>query len=135
MLVSEDCTFYLTQRIASPDALLTPSSIAAAAMAPESRIEPAWKVSIVIRTRHRCLSSDEFRLPGRKEAACLGLLLLEDEHGGCLIDVTDVLLAVGTETDGWNIGEELPVVVGKLFLLKFKGPEDTVDVDDARYAA
>lgn len=34
-------------RFASPDALLTPSSIAAAAADPEISIEPAWKVSIV----------------------------------------------------------------------------------------
>jgi len=34
-------------RFASPDALLTPSCIAAAAADPEIRIEPAWKVSIV----------------------------------------------------------------------------------------
>lgn len=32
---------------ASPDALLTPSYMAAAALDPEVRIEPAWKVSIV----------------------------------------------------------------------------------------
>ncbi|MGA8280106.1 MAG: ADP-ribosylglycohydrolase family protein, partial [Desulfobacterales bacterium] len=32
---------------ASPDALLTPSYMAAAAADPEIRIEPAWKVSIV----------------------------------------------------------------------------------------
>ncbi len=32
---------------ASPDALLTPSSMAAAATDPDIRIEPAWKVSIV----------------------------------------------------------------------------------------
>ena len=31
----------------SPDALLTPSYVAAAALDPEIRIEPAWKVSIV----------------------------------------------------------------------------------------
>jgi ADP-ribosylglycohydrolase len=34
-------------RFASPDALLTPSYMAAAAADPEIRIEPAWKVSIV----------------------------------------------------------------------------------------
>ena len=34
-------------RFASPDALLTPSSMAAAAADPQIRIEPAWKVSIV----------------------------------------------------------------------------------------
>lgn len=34
-------------RFASPDALLTPSYIAAAAADPSIRIEPAWKVSIV----------------------------------------------------------------------------------------
>jgi ADP-ribosylglycohydrolase len=34
-------------RFVSPDALLTPSSIAAAAADPEIRIEPAWKVSLV----------------------------------------------------------------------------------------
>jgi len=34
-------------RFASPDALLTPSYMAAAASDPEIRIEPAWKVSIV----------------------------------------------------------------------------------------
>ncbi|MRR53365.1 MAG: ADP-ribosylglycohydrolase family protein [Deltaproteobacteria bacterium] len=34
-------------RFASPDALLTPSCIAAAAADPEIRIEPAWKVSLV----------------------------------------------------------------------------------------
>lgn len=34
-------------RFASPDALLTPSYIAAAAADPDIRIEPAWKVSIV----------------------------------------------------------------------------------------
>ena len=34
-------------RFASPDALLTPSYMAAAAVDPEIRIEPAWKVSIV----------------------------------------------------------------------------------------
>lgn len=34
-------------RFASPDALLTPSSMAAAAVDPDIRIEPAWKVSIV----------------------------------------------------------------------------------------
>ena len=34
-------------RFASPDALLTPSCVAAAAIDPEIRIEPAWKVSIV----------------------------------------------------------------------------------------
>jgi hypothetical protein len=32
---------------ASPDALLTPSYVASAAMDPDIRIEPAWKVSIV----------------------------------------------------------------------------------------
>src|SRR5690606_4840209 len=32
---------------ASPDALLTPSYMAAAAVDPEIKIEPAWKVSIV----------------------------------------------------------------------------------------
>jgi hypothetical protein len=31
----------------SPDALLTPSSVASAALDPDIRIEPAWKVSIV----------------------------------------------------------------------------------------
>jgi hypothetical protein len=34
-------------RFASPDALLTPSYMAAAAADPDIRIEPAWKVSIV----------------------------------------------------------------------------------------
>ena len=34
-------------RFASPDALLTPSYVAAAATDPDIRIEPAWKVSIV----------------------------------------------------------------------------------------
>ena len=34
-------------RFASPDALLTPSYVAAAAVDPDIRIEPAWKVSIV----------------------------------------------------------------------------------------
>jgi len=34
-------------RFASPDALLTPSYMAAAAVDPEIRIEPAWKVSIL----------------------------------------------------------------------------------------
>jgi ADP-ribosylglycohydrolase len=34
-------------RFASPDALLTPSYMARAAMDPDIRIEPAWKVSIV----------------------------------------------------------------------------------------
>jgi len=34
-------------RFASPDALLTPSYMAAAAVDPDIRIEPAWKVSIV----------------------------------------------------------------------------------------
>ena len=34
-------------RFASPDALLTPSYMAAAASDPEIRIEPAWKVSLV----------------------------------------------------------------------------------------
>ncbi len=34
-------------RFASPDALLTPSYMAAAAVDPEIRLEPAWKVSIV----------------------------------------------------------------------------------------
>ena len=34
-------------RFASPDALLTPSSVAEAATDPDIRIEPAWKVSIV----------------------------------------------------------------------------------------
>jgi ADP-ribosylglycohydrolase len=34
-------------KFASPDALLTPSSMAAAAVDPDIRIEPAWKVSIV----------------------------------------------------------------------------------------
>jgi len=34
-------------RFASPDALLTPSYMAAAAVDPDVRIEPAWKVSIV----------------------------------------------------------------------------------------
>ena len=34
-------------KFASPDALLTPSYIAAAAVDPDIRIEPAWKVSIV----------------------------------------------------------------------------------------
>jgi ADP-ribosylglycohydrolase len=34
-------------RFASPDALLTPSYMAKAAMDPDIRIEPAWKVSIV----------------------------------------------------------------------------------------
>ncbi|HJV35873.1 ADP-ribosylglycohydrolase family protein [Geomonas sp.] len=34
-------------RFASPDALLTPSFMAAAAADPEIRIEPAWKVSLV----------------------------------------------------------------------------------------
>lgn len=34
-------------RFASPDALLSPSYMAAAAVDPEIRIEPAWKVSIV----------------------------------------------------------------------------------------
>lgn len=34
-------------RFASPDALLTPSYMAAAAADPEIRIEPAWKVSLV----------------------------------------------------------------------------------------
>jgi ADP-ribosylglycohydrolase len=34
-------------RFASPDALLTPSYMAAAAIDPDIRIEPAWKVSIV----------------------------------------------------------------------------------------
>ena len=34
-------------RFASPDALLTPSCIAAAAADPGIRIEPAWKVSLV----------------------------------------------------------------------------------------
>jgi ADP-ribosylglycohydrolase len=34
-------------RFASPDALLTPSYMSAAAIDPEIRIEPAWKVSIV----------------------------------------------------------------------------------------
>lgn len=34
-------------RFASPDALLTPSYVAAAALDPDIRIEPAWKVSIV----------------------------------------------------------------------------------------
>jgi ADP-ribosylglycohydrolase len=34
-------------RFASPDALLTPSSMAAAAADPDIRIEPAWKVSVV----------------------------------------------------------------------------------------
>ena len=34
-------------RFASPDALLSPSSMAAAAVDPDIRIEPAWKVSIV----------------------------------------------------------------------------------------
>ena len=34
-------------RFASPDALLTPSSMATAAVDPDIRIEPAWKVSIV----------------------------------------------------------------------------------------
>ncbi|HTJ53951.1 MAG TPA: ADP-ribosylglycohydrolase family protein [Nitrosospira sp.] len=34
-------------RFASPDALLTPSSVAEAAIDPDIRIEPAWKVSIV----------------------------------------------------------------------------------------
>ncbi len=37
----------LAGRFASPDALLTPSYMAAAAADPEIRIEPAWKVSIV----------------------------------------------------------------------------------------
>ena len=37
----------LAGRFASPDALLTPSYVAAAAADPEIRIEPAWKVSIV----------------------------------------------------------------------------------------
>ncbi|MBX3630484.1 MAG: ADP-ribosylglycohydrolase family protein [Nitrosomonas sp.] len=36
-----------TGRFASPDALLTPSYMAAAVADPEIRIEPAWKVSIV----------------------------------------------------------------------------------------
>ena len=36
-----------TGLFASPDALLTPSYMAAAAADPEIRIEPAWKVSIV----------------------------------------------------------------------------------------
>jgi len=34
-------------RFASPDALLTPSCVAAAAADPEVRIEPAWKVALV----------------------------------------------------------------------------------------
>jgi len=34
-------------KFASPDALLTPSYVAAAAVDPDIRIEPAWKVSIV----------------------------------------------------------------------------------------
>jgi hypothetical protein len=34
-------------RFASPDALLTPSYMAAAAVDPDIRIEPAWKVAIV----------------------------------------------------------------------------------------
>lgn len=34
-------------RFASPDALLTPSYMAAAAIDPDIRIEPAWKVSLV----------------------------------------------------------------------------------------
>ena len=36
-----------TGRFASPDALLTPSYMAAAAVDPDIRIEPAWKASIV----------------------------------------------------------------------------------------
>ena len=36
-----------TGRFASPDALLSPSYMAAAAVDPDIRIEPAWKVSIV----------------------------------------------------------------------------------------
>jgi ADP-ribosylglycohydrolase len=36
-----------TGKFASPDALLTPSYMAAAAIDPDIRIEPAWKVSIV----------------------------------------------------------------------------------------
>lgn len=36
-----------TGKFASPDALLTPSYMAAAAMDPDIRIEPAWKVSLV----------------------------------------------------------------------------------------
>jgi len=36
-----------TGRFASPDALLTPSYMAAAAIDPDIRIEPAWKVSLV----------------------------------------------------------------------------------------
>ena len=36
-----------TGKFASPDALLTPSYMAAAAVDPDIRIEPAWKVSIV----------------------------------------------------------------------------------------
>jgi ADP-ribosylglycohydrolase len=34
-------------RFSSPDALLTPSDVAAAALDPEIKIEPAWKVSLV----------------------------------------------------------------------------------------
>ena len=36
-----------TGRFASPDALLSPSYMAAAAVDPDIRIEPAWKVSLV----------------------------------------------------------------------------------------
>jgi len=37
-------------KFASPDALLTPSFIARAAVDPDIRIEPAWKVSLVVRS-------------------------------------------------------------------------------------
>jgi len=38
--------------------------------------------------------------------------LLEDKHGRRLIDVADVLFAVGAEADSRDIGEKFPIIIG-----------------------
>src|SRR5689334_4765631 len=61
--------------------------------------------------------------------------LFEDKHGCSLVDMPDVLFAVGTEAYGRDVGEQSAVFARQLLLLQFQRSQDTVEIDHPGYAA
>jgi len=56
---------------------------------------------------------------------------VKNQHCCGLIDMSDVLLAVGAETNrGFRI-KQLTVIFCQLFLVQFQGAQDTVEVEDS----
>jgi hypothetical protein len=59
------------------------------------------------------------------------LYLFEDEHGGGLIDVADVLFPICAEAHSGYIGEQFPVFFAEPLLAELQGAQDAVEIDNA----